>query len=164
MIESTLVLLKPDAVNGGLVGQLIARLERVGLVILAMQMRHCYEDLASQHYGDLDVRYSPEVKRQVVDFLCSGPMVAMVINGDGAVAVVRKLIGGTYPSDAAPGTIRGDYGHVSKDYAQANGRSVKNLIHASASVKEAQYEIALWFPDGLVTYFDYPDFTRRVLS
>ena len=133
MTERTLVLIKPDAVSRGLVGELICRFERKGLTIEAMAHRTMGADLAAQHYADhLDKAFYPALK----EFMISGPLVAMILSGDSAIEVVRTLVGATDGRKAAPGTIRGDL-------SLSNQR---NLVHASDSTDSAKREIALWFP------------------
>jgi nucleoside-diphosphate kinase len=144
-IERTLVLLKPDAVTRGLVGRVLARFEDALLKIVAMKMVWMDADLNRQHYFDLEDRFGPEVYNAVAAFMQTGPVFALVLEGVDAVAIVRKLVGATYPDQAAPGTIRGDFAHQSKAYANANGLPVANLVHASANLGEAKREIDVWF-------------------
>jgi nucleoside-diphosphate kinase len=144
-IERTLVLLKPDAVTRGLVGRVLARFEDALLKIVAMKMVWMDADLNRQHYFDLEDRFGPEVYNAVAAFMQTGPVFALVLEGVEAVAIVRKLVGATYPDQAAPGTIRGDFAHQSKAYANANGLPVANLVHASANTGEAKREIDVWF-------------------
>ena len=152
-IEQTLVLIKPDAVERGLVGEIISRFEKAGLKIVGLKQIIPTAKTASDHYGDVDVRISPQVKQMMVDFLTTGPVIAGVLDGIGAVEKVRLMIGSTFPNLALPGTIRGDMAHVSKDYANANEMGIKNLVHASATTEEAVTEIALWFtPSEIVDY------------
>jgi nucleoside-diphosphate kinase len=144
-IERTLVLLKPDAVTRGLVGRVLARFEDALLKIVAVKMVRMDADLNRQHYFDLEDRFGPEVYNAVAAFMQTGPVFAVVLEGVDAVAIVRKLVGATYPDQAAPGTIRGDFAHQSKAYANANGLPVANLVHASANPGEAKREIDVWF-------------------
>jgi nucleoside-diphosphate kinase len=144
-VERTLVLLKPDAVARGLVGRVLTRFEDALLKIVGNKMVWMDADLARQHYFDLEERFGPAVYSSVATFMETGPVIALVIEGVDAVACVRKLVGSTYPDQAAPGTIRGDFAHQSKAYANANGLAVANLVHASASVTEAAREIDVWF-------------------
>jgi nucleoside-diphosphate kinase len=131
--QRSLVLIKPDAVARGLVGEVIGRLERKGLAIDAMVLRRVDGQLADRHYADhLDKPFYPPLR----DFITRGPLVAMVISGDQAVDVVRRLVGETDGRVAAPGTIRGDLSLSNRE----------NLVHASDSVASAEREIALWFP------------------
>ena len=134
MTERTLVLVKPDAVRRGLVGEIIARFERKGLAIDAMRLRTMDADLADQHYAEhVDKAFYPPLKQ----FMTGAPLVAMVLSGDQAVEVVRALTGATDGRKAAPGTIRGDLSLSNRE----------NLVHASDSPDSAKRELALWFPD-----------------
>jgi len=154
MIEKTLVLLKPDAVKRCLIGECIKRFEQKGIKITGMKLVWADEKLASKHYGDLDVRISKEVKDRMVKFLIEGPMVALVLEGVEAVEVIRKIVGSTEPKTAQPGTIRGDYAHVSIAHADKWNKGVMNLIHASGSVEEAKQEIDLWFNEEELHSYD----------
>ena len=132
-IERTLVLVKPDSVARGLVGQIIARYEAKGLTLVALELRTISSELAAQHYEEHVGRpYYPGL----VEFVTSGPLVAMVLEGERAVGAVRLLNGSTDSAVAAPGTIRGDL-------SLSNSR---NLVHASDSPERAAHEIDLWFP------------------
>jgi nucleoside-diphosphate kinase len=131
--ERTLVLIKPDAVNRGLVGVVISRLERKGLQIEAMVLRTMDAALADRHYAEhRDKPFYPPLKA----FMTGGPLVAMILSGDQAVEVVRMLVGVTDGRQAAAGTVRGDFSLSNRE----------NLVHASDSVDSAKREIALWFP------------------
>ncbi len=134
MAQRTLVLVKPDGVKKGLTGEIISRLEKKGLKIAAMRMLQMDKALARRHYA---VHKGKPFFAGLVDFITSGPIVAVVVEGEKSVEVVRKLMGETDPVKAAPGTIRGDYG---LDIGE-------NLIHGSDSEENAQVEIALFFPD-----------------
>jgi nucleoside-diphosphate kinase len=130
--ERTLVLIKPDAVRRGLVGEIIARFERKGLAIDALVLRRMDADLADQHYAEhVDKPFYPPLKQ----FMTSGDLVAAVISGDQAIGVVRALVGATDGRAAAAGTIRGDLSLSNRE----------NLVHASDSVESAEREIKLWF-------------------
>ena len=139
-IQNTLVLLKPDAVHRHLVGEILRRFEHKGLRIVAMKIMHAGPDLAGKHYA---VHKDKPFYKSLIAFLTSGPMVAMVMAGREAIAVVRNLMGPTDGAKAPPGTIRGDL-----------ALSVQNnLIHGSDSPEAAAEEIALWFrPEELVNY------------
>jgi nucleoside-diphosphate kinase len=131
--ERTLVLVKPDAVARGLVGDVISRFERKGLTIEAMQLRTMDANLADQHYAEhVEKAFYPPLK----DFMTSGPLVAMILSGDQAIEVVRILVGVTDGRKAAPGTVRGDLSLSNRE----------NLVHASDSPESAKREIDLWFP------------------
>ena len=150
MKEQTLVLLKPDAVARSLVGEIIGRFEKVGVKVIGMKMIHVDADFSKKHYSaHLDKAFYQGLE----NFIISGPIIAMVFEGLHAVELVRKMVGGTEPKSAQPGTIRGDYAHHSYEYTDKKGISIKNLIHASGNMEEAQQEVALWFTPGeLHTY------------
>lgn len=131
--ERTLVLVKPDAVRRGLVGEVVGRFERRGLRIEAMVLRRMDGELADQHYAEhLTKPFYPPLR----EFMTGGELVAMILVGDNAIAVVRAMCGATDGRKAEPGTIRGDFSLSNRE----------NLIHASDSVESAKREIALWFP------------------
>lgn len=147
MIERTLVVLKPDTIQRKVTGEIITRFERAGLKITAMKMLKVDEKFAATHYEDLGKRKGPEVLKRTTGYLTEGPVIAIVLEGVSAVEVVRKIAGGTEPKTAPPGTIRGDYAHVSYEYADTMDMSVKNLLHASGTKTEAENEIKLWFTE-----------------
>ncbi|HAG27803.1 TPA: nucleoside-diphosphate kinase [Patescibacteria group bacterium] len=163
-IERTLVLLKPDALDRGLVGEITQRFEKVGLKIVGMKMLIPSHDHAQKHYTeDLAIRRGEHVRNLMVDMLISGPIVALVLEGIEAVELVRKMIGGTEPKSAAPGTIRGDYSHVSFKHTDKHNSKLYNLIHGSSSVEEAAQEIAVWFDETeLVDH--HPTYTKNTLN
>ncbi len=176
-MERTFVMLKPDCVQRGLAGEVIARLERAGLKLVALKMAKPSKDFVNRFYPSSEEwlrtvgqktlenyeRYgvSPEkelgtrdslkigkmVKKWLVGFISSAPVVAMVWEGNHAVDSVRKIVGHTLPLNAAPGTIRGDYSTDSPDLANAMKRPIKNLVHASGTVEEAERETSLWFSE-----------------
>ncbi|TSC66677.1 MAG: nucleoside-diphosphate kinase [Candidatus Doudnabacteria bacterium Gr01-1014_77] len=162
-MERTLVLLKPDAVSRGLVGEITQRFERVGLKIAGMKMVQPDETLAQRHYHDLGERKGADVLRVTVEMLVSGPVVAIVFEGVEAVELVRKMTGSTEPKAAAPGTIRGDYSHISFKHADVKKIGVKNLIHASGSVEDAEKEIPIWFTDEELIQHT-PSYARHTLG
>ncbi|BBY14371.1 nucleoside diphosphate kinase [Mycobacterium marseillense] len=132
--ERTLVLIKPDGVQRQLVGEIIARIERKGLTIAALELRHVSQDLAAQHYAEHEGKPFFE---SLLEFITSGPVVAAIVEGPRAIAAFRQLAGGTDPVEKAiPGTIRGDLGLETQF----------NLVHGSDSIESAKREIALWFP------------------
>jgi nucleoside-diphosphate kinase len=132
--ERTLVLIKPDAVARGLVGEVISRFERKGLTLSALVLRTMDVEMADRHYADhLEKAFYPPLR----DFMTSGPLLAGILTGDEAVDVVRALVGATDGRKAAAGTIRGDLSLSNRE----------NLVHASDSVQSAEREIKLWFPD-----------------
>ena len=142
MIERSLVIIKPDGVERELVGEIISRFEHAGLKIVGMKMVWIDSKFAEKHYA---AHKSKPFFNELVDFITEGPVVAFVIEGVHAVDNVRRLVGHTSPSEAAPGTIRGDFAHLSMAYASKKGSGGKNVIHASGSKKEADAEIRLWF-------------------
>ncbi|NER80053.1 MAG: nucleoside-diphosphate kinase [Leptolyngbya sp. SIO1D8] len=137
-MERTFIMIKPDGVQRGLVGEVINRFERKGFTLVGMKLMAVSRELAEQHY---DVHRDKPFFAGLVDFITSSPVVAMVWEGDNVVVSARTLIGATNPIAADPGTIRGDYGVTI-------GR---NLIHGSDAVETAQREIALWFQDSELT-------------
>lgn len=144
MIEQTLVLIKPDGVQRGLIGEIISRFEKVGLKMIGMKMVWADKDFAATHYAEhVDKPFYPGLESMITE----GPVVAMVLEGIEAVELVRKMVGPTEPKSAQPGTIRGDYAHVNYAIADAKGVAVKNLIHASGEVDEAKKEVSLWFDE-----------------
>ncbi|MFH1161846.1 MAG: nucleoside-diphosphate kinase [Candidatus Jorgensenbacteria bacterium] len=172
--EKTLVLIKPDGVKRGLVGEIIRRVEQRGLKIVALKMFQAAPDELEKHYpktkeyfaslggktlatyakygmdpvkemGTSDPeKIGEQVHQWVVDFMTSGPLVKMVVQGLHAVEMVRKLVGPTMPAQAEMGTVRGDFSVDSAALANTQKRAVHNLVHASGSVEEAEKEIALW--------------------
>jgi nucleoside-diphosphate kinase len=160
--ERTLVVLKPDAVARGLVGRIIQRFEDASLKIIGMKMREMDAEFARKHYFDLEERLGSAVYNATATFMQRGPVIAFVVEGEDAVATVRKIVGATYPNEAQPGSIRGDFAHQSKAVAAATGKPVANLVHASGKPEEAHYEVDLWFDKtelfeykGLADAFDW---------
>jgi nucleoside-diphosphate kinase len=132
--QTTLVLVKPDAVRRGLVGEVITRIERKGLKLVGLQMVQLDEETARRHYhAHTDKPFFPAL----LQFITSGPVVAIAVRGRGAVDVVRNLMGATDPAEAAPGTIRGDLGL----------EVTKNVVHGSDGPESAAYELELFFPE-----------------
>lgn len=152
--QRTLILLKPDAIQRGIVGEILTRFERVGAAMAGMKLLVSDKDTAMKHYtDDLAQRRGEAVRAQMIEMLTSGPVVALALEGVDIVEVVRKMVGATEPKSAAPGTIRGDYAHVSYGQADASGKGIFNLIHASGTPEEAEVEIAVWFkPEELVSH------------
>jgi nucleoside-diphosphate kinase len=144
-VERTLVLLKPDAVARGLTGQVLARFENALLKIVAAKMVWMDADRTRRHYFDLEDRFGPDVYNAMAAFMQTGPVIALVLEGVDAIACTRKLVGSTYPDQAAPGTIRGDFAHMSKAYANSHKVPIANLVHASGNAEEAVREIDVWF-------------------
>jgi nucleoside-diphosphate kinase len=134
MSQRTLVLLKPDAVRRGLVGNIVSRFEAKGLTIVALEQRHIDVEQADKHYAEhVERDFYPPLR----DFVTSGPLIALVLEGDEAIEVVRAINGATDGRKAAPGTIRGDLSLSNRE----------NLVHGSDGEESAAREIALWFPD-----------------
>ena len=178
MIEKTLVLIKPDAFNRGLTGEIITRFERIGLAIEEMKLLKPSRKTVAQHYPDdrkwlisignktldtyqkyhLDVindfgnnhalDIGEQIRNWLIDYITSGTVIAMLIRGNHAIEVARKMVGNTAPFFAELGTIRGDYSIDSPDLADREKRAIQNLVHASGSLKEAEREIDLWFPQN----------------
>lgn len=193
MIERTLVVLKPDAVQRGIVGDLIARFEKTGLKIIGVKMfvppkslldehypasrtefvkglgertLESYAEAgidATQHFKDVDpLKIGHEVRNWLVDFMTSAPVLAMVLEGPHAIEIVRKIRGHTLPQKANPGTITGDYSFDSSGFANTGKRPIRNLVHASGNIEEAEFEIDLWFkPKEL---FEYDTIHHKFMS
>lgn len=163
-LEKTLVLLKPDAIHRGIVGEIIQRFERIGVKMVGLKLLISEKDTAGKHYTeDLAKRRGKAVRERMIKMLLSGPVIAIVFEGINIVENVRKIVGDTEPKVARPGTIRGDYAHVSYEYSDKKGIGVFNLIHASATPEEAAVEILVWFkPEELVEHRPlYTQFTLR---
>lgn len=169
--EQTLVITKPDGVQRGLIGEVIKRYETCGLKLVALKMLIPTKETVKNHYsidpewatktgnktfasykekglpmpGPSPEEFAENVRRQLMDFMSSGPVVAMVWQGMGAVSIVRKITGSTEPLSSAPGTIRGDYTIDSYTASNVDKRAVRNIIHSSGSIEEAEKEIPIWF-------------------
>jgi nucleoside-diphosphate kinase len=155
-IEQTLIILKPDTVQRGLVGEIITRFERVGLKLVGMKMVSPDREHYFYHYEDIGQmvsRRGKEVFDMTLDVMMSGPVIAVVLEGIEAASLVRKMVGATEPKSSEPGTIRGDYSHMSYAHADANEVGIPNIVHASGDAKEAKLEIAHWFSGSEL--FDY---------
>ena len=137
--QRTLVILKPDAVQRGIAGEIIARFERRGLRLAAMRLVKVERALAEKHY---EIHKGKFFYDDLVKVISASPVIAFVLEGPNAIAVVRTMVGATRPHEAAPGTIRGDYALV----------GLRNLVHASDAPETAESEIKLWFADGVVAY------------
>ena len=147
--EKTFVAIKPDGIQRTLVGEIIRRLERVGLKLVALKMLVPEASQIEKHYELLDEK----IRKNLVKYMTSGPIIAMVWQGAHSVKLVRKIVGSTEPLTSDVGTIRGDLVLDSYAVSDADGRAVRNLIHASGNVEEAEAEIKLWFsPEELVNY------------
>lgn len=150
MIEKTLVLIKPDGVKRGLIGELVKRFEQRGLKIIGMKMIWIDKAFAKKHYA---AHIKKKFYKHLETFITSGPVIALVVQGIHAVDFVRKIVGSTEPKSAEVGSIRSDFAHVSYEYADKKGMAIKNLIHASESQEEALTEIELWFkPEEVYDY------------
>ncbi|QQS65157.1 nucleoside-diphosphate kinase [Candidatus Saccharibacteria bacterium] len=155
-MERTLIVLKPDAVQRGIIGEILTRFERVGLKIVGTKMVKPDYDHYYHHYeniGQMVSRRGKEAFDVTLDFMNLGPVIAVVLEGVDAVSLVRKMVGTTAPKEAVPGTIRGDYAHMGFEYANGEGIGIPNLIHASGDPKEAEQEIDHWFSESEL--FDY---------
>lgn len=155
-IERTLILFKPDAVQRGVVGEILTRFERVGLKIIGTKMIAPDQDHYFKHYeeiGQVITRRGEAVFNNVLDMMNQGPVIAMVLEGVEAVDLVRKLVGSTEPKSSAPGTIRGDFSHMSYGYGDEQEKGIPNLIHASGDLADAKKEIPHWFSDDEL--YDY---------
>lgn len=181
MMEKSLVLIKPDGVQRGLIGEIIGRFERVGLKLIAIKMVHASHEDVDKHYalteewmkGVYDkakakyeslgekfpfsdhLAYGKSIKDGLVNFLKSAPIVAMVWEGEAAVSLIRKLVGATEPAGSAPGTIRGDLSHDNYALSNAQNRPIRNLIHASGNVAEAENELKIWFTDAELYKYEH---------
>ena len=155
-MERTLIILKPDAVKRGIVGEILTRFERVGLKIVASRMFQPTSDHYFEHYeniGKMVSRRGQDKFEITLRMMQEGPVIAFVLEAVEAVALVRKIVGTTEPKSAQPGTIRGDYAHISFGHADKEGIGIPNIIHASGDPEEAQREIDHWFSDSEI--FDY---------
>ena len=156
-MEQTLVVLKPDTIQRGIVGEITTRFERAGLKIVAMKMVAPDEEHFHEHYegiSKLISRWGEEIYRITLAQMTEGPVVAMVLEGIEAVEHVRKMVGTTDPKDSAPGTIRGDYTHITRNYTNPRGATLPNILHASGNREEAVQEIALWFDTNEIYDYD----------
>jgi nucleoside-diphosphate kinase len=190
--QKTLVVMKHDGVMRGLMGEVIKRLERVGLKLIALEFLAATEDMGDKHYAsseenlrrfgqhtideckekglDTKKKYGTNdalelgkmIKRWNVELITRGPVLAMVWEGPDAIEVVRKLAGDTKPKSAVPGTIRGDFSWDNYEVANDELRSVYNILHASGNEKEAEFEIKLWFSKGEL-FSDYELYAHRAM-
>lgn len=156
-IEKTLILFKPDALQRGVVGEILTRFERVGLKVVGTKMVRPDRDHWYKHYeeiGKMVTRRGEETFNMTLEMMLGGPVIAMVLEGVEAVALVRKLVGATEPKSALPGTIRGDFSHMSFQFADGAKKGIPNLIHASGDVEDAEQEIDYWFSDAELYDYD----------
>lgn len=172
MIEKSLVLIKPDAVQRGLIGDIISRFEKCGLKLIGMKMVYADKSMAGEHYAEdeewlksvgaktkasyakkgidlpeTEMEIGQKIRNQLMDFISMSPVVALCVEGHNAVKHIRKLVGATSPGDADPGTIRGDFSFDTYQLADESKRPIQNLIHASGEVHEAEREIKIWFKE-----------------
>lgn len=150
-MERSLIVLKPDAVQRGIVGEIMTRFERAGLKIVAMKMVSPDAEHFHKHYegiSKLISRWGEEIYHITLSHMTEGPVIAFVLEGVEAIEHVRKMVGTTDPKDSAPGTIRGDYTHVTRVYTNIRGGTLPNILHASGNKEEAEQEIKLWFNDN----------------
>jgi nucleoside-diphosphate kinase len=182
-MEQTVVLVKPDGVKRGLVGEIISRFEKVGLKIMAAKLIWVDKTHVGKHYKDDDeyhktvgiktlenyqkygfdpkedlgttnpVKIGRLVRKRNMEFLSSGPVFAMLLEGPEVIGIVRKIVGSTFPSEALPGTIRGDYSYDSAITCSLEKRAAENLIHASGNKEEAAFEKKLWFKKGEIYFY-----------
>lgn len=170
--ERTFVIVKPDGVQRGLTGEVVNRIERTGLKLIGMKFIVATREIAAKHYGKDDawcekvgvrtidnmkkegqeptkpaIEYGKDVLNGLLDFLTCSPVVTMVWEGNQAVGIVKKLVGGTEPLTSDVGTIRGDFNFDSYDIANLDGRAVRNIVHCSDVIDEAKREISIWFKD-----------------
>lgn len=177
-MEKTVVLIKPDGVKRGVIGDILGRFERVGLKLVAAKLIWVNKTHIGKHYRDdneyhrsvgvrtlenyknygldpkekLGTKDPVEIGRLVrkwnMEFMVSGPLFAMLLEGPDAIKIVRKMVGHTYPAEAPPGTIRGDYSLESAYISNTESRTIHNLVHASGTVEEARFERKLWFKEN----------------
>jgi len=178
-LERTLVLLKPDTVQRNLIGEVVSRFERVGLKIIAMKFLLPTREQAKKHYvkseeevialgqrsldakrkKGIEVNFDPKefgtlISDRLIEYLSHSPVVALVLEGNSAIAIVRKLLGATEPLSSDVGTIRGDYTIDSYDLADEGERAVRNLVHASANQVDVDYEIPVWFDESEIFHYN----------
>lgn len=144
MIQKTLILLKPETVKRGFVGEIVSKFEKAGIKIVGMKMFSPTKDILNKHYHEhLDKDFYSRLEKTMLE----GPLIAMALEGSEVIDVVRKMVGTTEPKTALPGTIRGDYGHISYERSNQKGVAVKNVIHASDCKESAEKELKIWFSD-----------------
>jgi nucleoside-diphosphate kinase len=150
-IERTFVALKPDTVRRGITGEIMTTFEEAGFKVIGMKMVWADEDLLQEHYSE---HVDKDFYERLEEYMKSGPVIAMVLEGVTAVKNVRKIVGETDPREASPATIRGRFAHMSFAHADESGSLHKNIIHASAELDEAEKEIDLWFDDEEVHSYE----------
>jgi len=164
LVQKTLIVFKPDAVQRGIVGEILSRFERVGLKIVGCKMVNPDRDHYYAHYEGISQmisRRGQEAFDLTLEYMASGPVIAVVLEGVEAVALVRKIVGPTEPKSADMGTVRGDYSHMSFGYSNSKKIGVPNLIHASGSVSEAEKEVDHWFK--VSEMYEYEDLVEKFM-
>ena len=154
--ERTLIIFKPDSVQRGIVGEILSRFEKAGFKIVGAKMLKPDYDHYFKHYEDIGKMVSRRGKKVfdiTLEMMNEGPVIAFVLEGVEVVAMVRKMVGTTEPKSALPGTIRGDYAHMSFAHADKHEVGIPNILHASGDVEEAKAEISHWFSEEEL--FDY---------
>jgi len=154
--ERSLVVLKPDTVQRGIIGEIITRFEKTGLKIVGMKMLKPDYDHYYHHYeniGKMVSRRGQTAFDVTLDMMNAGPVIALVLEGVEAIELIRKIVGTTEPKSALPGTIRGDYAHMSFRHADKKKMGIPNIVHASGNKEEAEQEIAHWFSEA--DLYDY---------
>ena len=155
-IERSLIVFKPDAVQRGIVGEILSRFEKIGLKIIGSKMLKPSYDHFYHHYeniGTMITRRGQKAFDVTLSMMQEGPVIAFVLEGVEAVTLIRKMVGATEPKAALPGTVRGDYAHMSFGYADSENVGIPNIIHASGDAIEAEKEIYHWFSESEL--FDY---------
>lgn len=156
-MEQTLIILKPDTIQRCLIGEVISRFEKAGLKIVAMKMVAPDELHFHKHYegiSNLISRWGEDIYNVTLQQMTETPVIAFVLEGVEAVSHVRKMVGTTDPKDSLPGTIRGDFTHITRGYTNPLGATLPNIVHASGNPEEAKQEVALWFSDDEI-YGEY---------
>ncbi len=164
-VQKTLIILKPDTLQRGIVGEILTRFERVGLKMVAMKMVTPTREQLYAHYEDIGKmlsRRGESAFSNTLEYMLTGPVIAVVLEGVGAIPLTRKIVGATEPQSADMGTIRGDYSHMSFVYADKVHKGVPNLIHASSDPEEAKKEIRHWFSGAEIHQYHvlHEKFTR----
>lgn len=164
--EQTLIVFKPDAVQRGIVGEILSRFEKVGLKIVGMKMITPDRDHYFHHYetiGTMITRHGQKIFDSTLEMMAGGPVIACVLEGIEAAGLVRKMVGATEPKGALPGTIRGDYAHMSYAHADGENIALNNIVHASGDATEAKAEIAHWFSEAELFEYEtaHEKFTQR---
>ena len=157
MLQRTLIIFKPDAIQRGIVGEIFTRFERAGLKLVGAKMLFPEYDHYYHHYeniGKMISRRGQKAFDVTLSMMTQGPVLAFVLEGVEAVGTVRKMVGTTEPKSALPGTIRGDFAHASFDYADKQDTGLPNLLHASGDPEEAKLEIAHWFSETELFSYD----------